>query len=99
MTEFSDKRSDVQMRLLTTVVEHSTESVLITNAQLELPGPQIIYVNPAFTKMTGYMPEEVIGRTPRILQGAKTDRAVLDQLRSDCSAGKVFHGKTINYRK
>src|SRR5262245_62180077 len=94
-----DDRSDEQLRLLTTVVEQSTESALITTAQLDLPGPQIVYVNPAFTRMTGYMPEEVIGKTPRILQGAKTDRAVLDQLRSDCSAGKVFYGKTINYRK
>src|SRR5215471_689598 len=99
MDGFSDKRSDEQMRLLTTVVEHSTESVLITNAQLELPGPQIVYVNPAFTRMTGYMPEEVIGKTPRILQGPKTERSVLDRLRRDCAAGKVFHGETINYRK
>src|SRR5262249_52434726 len=99
MAEVPDKRSDEQLRLLTTVVEHSTESVLITNAQLELPGPQIVYVNPAFTRMTGYMPEEVIGKTPRILQGPKTERSVLDRLRRDCAAGKVFHGETINYRK
>jgi PAS domain S-box-containing protein len=99
MDQFTDKRSDERMRLLTTVVEHSMESVLITNAQLELPGPQIIYVNPAFTRMTGYMPEEVIGKTPRILQGPKTERSVLDRLRRDCAAGKVFHGETINYRK
>jgi PAS domain S-box-containing protein len=99
MDRFSDKQSDEQLRLLTTIVENSTESVLITNAQLELPGPQIVYVNPAFTKMTGYMPGEVIGKTPRILQGPKTERSVLDRLRKDCAAGKVFHGETINYRK
>ena len=99
MDIITDIQSDEQLRLLTTVVEQCAESVLITTAQLELPGPQIVYVNPAFTRMTGYMPEEVIGKTPRILQGAKTDRAVLDRLRSDCSAGRVFHGKTVNYRK
>src|SRR5262245_59599677 len=49
--------------------------------------------------MTGYTFEEVIGKTPRILAGPKTDRAVLDRLRKDCSAGKVFHGETIKYRK
>jgi PAS domain S-box-containing protein len=81
------------------MVEHSAESVVITNAQLEFPGPQILYVNPAFTKMTGYVPEEVIGKTPRILQGPKTERSVLDRLRKDCAAGKVSHGETINYRK
>jgi PAS domain S-box-containing protein len=99
MAMITDERSDEQLRLLTTVVEQSTESVLITTAQLDLPGPQIVYVNPAFTKMTGFTPEEVIGKTPRILQGPKTDRAVLNRLRNECAAGKVFHGEAINYRR
>src|SRR6516164_2303217 len=88
-----------QLRLLTTAVEQSTESVLITTAQLDLPGPQIVYVNPAFTRMTGYIFEEVVGKTPRILQGPKTDPSILSQLRSDCAAGKSSHGEVINYRK
>jgi PAS domain S-box-containing protein len=85
--------------LLKTAIEQSNESVMIMTAQLDPPGPQIVYVNSAFTKMTGYTPEEVIGKTPRILDGPKTNRAVLDQLRKDCAAGKVFHGETIKYRK
>src|SRR5215813_33877 len=99
MAKIIDERSDEQLRLLTTVVEQSTESVLITTAQLDLPGPHILYVNPAFTRMTGYAPEEVIGKTPRILQGPKTDSSVLERLRRDCAAGKVFRGEAINYRK
>ncbi len=51
------------------------------------------------TKMAGYAPEEVIGKTPHILQGPKTDRSMLGRLLEDCAAGKVFHGETINYRK
>jgi PAS domain S-box-containing protein len=94
-----EKRSDEQLRLLQTVLEQSTESVVITTAQLDLPGPQIVYVNPAFTRMTGYTLEEVLGKTPRILQGPSTDRSVLNRLRQDCAAGKVFQGKAINYRK
>ena len=46
-----------------------------------------------------YSAEEVIGKTPGILQGPKTDEAVLARLASDLSAGRVFHGKAINYRK
>src|SRR5262245_47825253 len=99
MAIIRDKPSEQQLRFLTTVVEQSTESVLITTAQLDLPGPQIVYVNPAFTRMTGYAREEVIGKTPRMLQGPKTDRSVLNRLRSDCAVGKVFHGEVINYRK
>src|SRR5262249_14280264 len=58
-----------QLRLRKTAIEQSDESVVVTTAQLDRPGPQIVYVNSAFTKMTGYAPEEVIGKTPPILQG------------------------------
>jgi PAS domain S-box-containing protein len=88
-----------QLRLLTTAIEQCEESVLITTARLDFPGPQILYVNSAFTRMTGYTLEEVVGKTPRILQGPKTDRSVLNQLRRDCAAGKPSHGEVINYRK
>ncbi|MFP4365131.1 MAG: diguanylate cyclase, partial [Spirochaetia bacterium] len=56
-------------------------------------------VNPAFEKMTGYSFEEVKGKSPRILQGPKTDRDILDNIRSVLKADKVFHGTTTNYRK
>jgi PAS domain S-box-containing protein len=95
----NQKRIDEQFRLLKATLEQSAESVLITTAQLDLPGPQIVYANPAFTKMTGYELQEVIGKTPRILQGPKTEQAVIERLRADCKAGRVFHGETINYRK
>src|SRR5215813_2394548 len=92
-------RAEAQLRLLKTAVEQSNESVIIMTARLDPPGPQIVYVNPAFTKMTGYAPQEVIGQTPRILQGPKTDGSVLTRLYDDCAAGMVFHGEAINYRK
>jgi PAS domain S-box-containing protein len=68
-------------------------------ARLDPPGPEIVFVSPAFTKMTGYAPEDVIGKTPHILQGPETDRSVLRRLCEDCLAGEVFHGEMINYRK
>ncbi len=49
--------------------------------------------------MTGYLPEEVIGKTPRILQGPKTDRAILDRLKRRLIEGQAFFGHSINYRK
>src|SRR5262249_42820758 len=57
--------AEVQLRLLKPAIEQSNESIIIMSAQLDPPGPQIVYVNPAFTKMTGYAPEDVIGKTPR----------------------------------
>jgi PAS domain S-box-containing protein len=93
------KRAEEQLQLLKTAIGQSNEAIVITTAQLDPPGPQIVYINSAFTKMTGYSLEEVIGKTPRILQGPKTDRATLDRLRKDCEEGRVFFGEAINYRK
>jgi PAS domain S-box-containing protein len=92
-------QTEEQLLLLKTAIEQSNESVIITMAQLDPPGPEIVYVSPVFTRMTGYAPEEVIGKTPHILEGPKTDHSALGKLRKDCMEGKVFHGETIDYRK
>ena len=93
------KRTEESLRLLSSAVEQSKESVMITDAELDLPGPRIVFVNPAFTQMTGYSSEEVVGKTPRILQGLRTNKAVLRQLRLDLEQGKAFAAETVNYRK
>jgi len=93
------RRAEEMLRLLTVAIEQSHESVMIMTAKLDWPGPQIVYVNPAFTEMNGYSYEEVIGKSPRILQGPKTDLFVINQLRRDAAAGKVFQGEVISYRK
>lgn len=93
------KRTEESLRLLSSAVKQSKESIMITEADLNLPGPKIIFVNPAFTQMTGYTPAEVLGLTPRLLQGPRTDRAVLDRLRLSLEAGDTFSGENINYRK
>ena len=85
--------------LLKAAVESANDAIIITEADLEEPGPRIEYVNPAFARMTGYMLAEVLGRNPRILQGPKTDRELLRRLRDDLRHSRSFHGETINYRK
>jgi PAS domain S-box-containing protein len=75
------------------------EGILVTGPHLDQPGPLIEYVNPSFARMTGYESHELIGRTPRILQGPNTDRAVLDRLREALTAGQPFRGEAVNYRK
>ena len=93
------KRTEQMLLLLELAVEHIEEAITITTAQLEPPGPQIVYVNPAFSTITGYSSEDAIGSTPRILHGPKTDRAVLDRLLQNLWQRQTFHGKTVNYRK
>ena len=84
---------------LQTVIKKSDFSVVITTGELEPPGPVLVHVNDAFTRMTGYTREELLGATPRILQGPDTDRAVLNRLKSNLRAGDSFEGRAWNYRK
>ena len=88
-----------QLELLEGAVRSDYDSILITTLELEKPGPKIVYVNDGFTRITGYSKEEVIGKTPRILQGPKTDRKVLDTLKKRLKHGQAFFGHTVNYRK
>ncbi|KAB2880101.1 PAS domain S-box protein [bacterium] len=92
-------RSKDQILLLHAAVEDTEDSVLITDANLEPPGPRIVFVNPGFSKMTGYTIDEVMGKSPRLMQGPKTDRKVLDRLKLCLENGEPFFGEVINYRK
>ena len=75
------------------------EPIVITDAQLDLPGPKIVYVNIAFCKQTGYATEEVIGRTPRMFQGKKTTENFRQSLKLALQSGQTFFGITTNHRK
>jgi PAS domain S-box-containing protein len=81
------------------LLESMTQSILITTPELDFPGPYIIYVNKAFEEMTGWSREEIIGKTPRILQGSNTDLSIFWNLRSIIEKGQVWKGTTINYKK
>ncbi len=89
-----------QVRLLQSVVVNTNDAIVITEAEpVDEPGPRIIYVNEAFTRITGYSPEEVIGKTPRILQGEKTDRSELNKIRQALACWEPITVEVINYRK
>jgi len=101
ITEISDRKAkELQLRLLESAVTTTNDAVLITEAEpIDEPGPRILYVNPAFTRMSGYTLKEVLGKTPRILQGEKTDRASLDRIRTALETGQPVRLDLINYRK
>ena len=86
----------IMKRLLEASMEESFNSIIVTEAKKGYP---IVYVNPAFCELTGYGLNEVIGMSPAILQGPKTDMDVINKLGEDIEAGRVFHGRAINYRK
>ena len=92
-------KTETLLRLLKSAVMQSKESILITDAQIDPPGPRIVFANPAFTQLTGYGSEEVAGQSPRILQGPRTDRAVLQRLRKSLEQDEQFEGAATQYRK
>lgn len=81
------------------LITNSFESVMVTKAGHGTSNTPVVFVNEAFTALTGYTAEEVLGKSPTFLQGPATDRAILDRLRDDLIAGRVFEGRTTNYRK
>lgn len=100
--EFSNpyiSSSEEQLTLLAAAVHSAHDSIVITTTELDYPGPEIVFVNKAFTEMTGYEAKEIIGQTPRILQGPNTDRSIFKDLKKLLRNGSVFFGETINYRK
>ncbi len=94
------KQAEERLRLLESVVVNANDAVLITAMtlvdELEL---RILYVNEAFTRMTGYSQEEVLGQSPRLLQGPKTDRLALAQIHAALQARQPVEVELINYRK
>ena len=92
-------KSDDWIQLIRSSIDQSTLPTVLTSAELDWPGPEILYANDAYVELTGRPREELIGATPRLHQGPATDRAVLDRLRINLRAGVAFEGSTWNYRK
>ena len=94
------KNEEERLKLLESVIINTKDSILITEAEpFNLPGPRILYVNPAFEKMTGYKAEEVIGQTPRLLQNEDTDRKELDKLFVALNKWEAIEITVLNSRK
>lgn len=96
------KQKEEQLKLLQTVVEKAQDSVLITEAApitQDEDGPRVVYANPAFYRMTGYSPEEVIGTTPRFLQGPKTDQLELQKIHKALDNWETIEVELVNYKK
>lgn len=88
-----------QAHLLEQVVLNASDGIILAEAGDIDDGPYIVYVNDAFSEITGYSSEEIVGKTPRILQGDNTDRRTLDAMKEALKKGEPFSGELINYHK
>jgi diguanylate cyclase (GGDEF)-like protein/PAS domain S-box-containing protein len=94
------RRSQEQLLLLQTCISRLNDLVLITEAgPVDAPGPRIVFVNDAFERHTGYGRHEVLGQSPRLLQGRLTQRAELDRIRAALQQVQPVRAELINYKK
>jgi PAS domain S-box-containing protein len=96
---WKDTFAQQQFDLVKSLIENMEEAVMLTDAGKQNFNPAILHVNPAFTALTGYTPDDIVGKTPKILQGPDTEREVLEHLKKQLAERKSFHGRTWNYRK
>ncbi|RMH73485.1 MAG: PAS domain S-box protein [Gemmatimonadetes bacterium] len=88
------KKIEAELRKLHRAVEQSPYAITIT----DLEG-NIEFINPAFTRITGYSQSEVLGKNPRILKSGKTEPAVYQEMWSTICSGNIWEGEILNKRK
>ncbi len=88
------KQTELRLLQLHKAVEQSPVSVLITNLQ-----GNIEYVNPHFTKLTGYGLDEVLGKNPHTFQSSHTSQEAYDEIWKTIRSGRVWRGEVWNKKK
>ncbi|KIA94014.1 PAS domain-containing protein [Flavobacterium sp. KMS] len=94
------KEEEQRLKLLETVITQSRDSILITEADShDGKIPRIVYVNPSFTRMSGYQSEEVVGKSPNIFKGPNSDSSELQKLIKAIKNKEECLIETISYTK
>jgi diguanylate cyclase (GGDEF)-like protein/PAS domain S-box-containing protein len=94
------RRAQQHLTLLEGSIARLNDIVIITEAApFRAPGPRIVFVNEAFERRTGYTRDEVLGHSPRFLQGPDTQRAQLDRIRTALEQWERVRVDLINYTK
>jgi len=88
------RAAEKHLRKLSTAIEQAGESIIITDRE-----GIIEYVNPAFTKITGYSAEDAIGQTPRILNSGHQDVAFYETMWEQILNGHIWQSKLIDRKK
>jgi len=95
-----ESKESERLRLLESVVVYAKDAIIITQAEnADSDSPKIVYCNKAFCNITGYSEDEVIGRSPRMLQGPNTDQVSRAKIRAALAAWKPIEIELLNYKK
>ncbi|RUO22239.1 bifunctional diguanylate cyclase/phosphodiesterase [Aliidiomarina iranensis] len=90
-------RDQGQLQILQRSVEASVNGIVIADGRK--PGYPLVYVNPAFQKITGYTASEILGKTCKVLQGEGSDKRALEQIRNGLKKERDVQTTIRNYRK
>jgi len=93
------KQVEERLRLLESVVVNTKDSVVVTEVGTSLSELKIIYVNEAFTEMTGYTPDEVLGHPPTVLKWHSSDLTEIQQIEASLKQLVPMRTEFISYRK
>ena len=94
------KEEEQRLKLLETVITQSKDSIIITEPDFKNSEiPKIIYVNPAFSVMSGYPIDEIIGKTPNIFKGPNSDKEEYRKLIDALKKKQECLIETISYKK
>ena len=94
------KIEEQRLKLLETVITQTKDAVIISETnENENEIPKILFVNQAFTTMTGYSPEEVIGKLPTVFMSRDSVRRDMKKLTEAFKKKEEFNYEALNYRK
>lgn len=94
------KVEEQRLKLLETVITQTKDTVIITEAgDAEKGIPKIVYVNPAFYKMTGYKNEEVIGKSPTVFMTKSSVQENIKKIANSLKKKEEFTFDALNFRK
>ena len=86
------------LELIRALAHDATVGIVVTDTLIEAPGPTILYANAAFEFLVGRSLDDILGQSPRFMQGRETRRTALDAFRRALASGERFHGYLTNYR-
>jgi len=88
------KKAEKRLKSQSAALKSAANGIVITNTQGEIE-----WVNPSFTRLTGYSWKEVIGENPRVLSSGKHDTAYFKNMWETVTKGGVWHDEIINKKK
>jgi len=91
-----ESKIKTRLQLVETAVQNADQGIVITDAGLTGEGPRIEYVNSGFTRLTGYMAEDILGMPLRHLEGPSADPSLMPRIMETVLTGHGFYADAVS---